>query len=231
MTASLRYSNACGFYKHNNIGNNMKDNFDEKYFYGKEKSNYGNYESLNHSRQLSSILSFIKENNVSGKLLDAGCAFGYLLKHASGHFSETYGCDISDFAIEKARAVVPKAHLRVVDIEKSLPYKNNFFDCICALDVLEHTKDIEKPFDALVRKLKKGGYLIISLPIDAWPRRFFGFLDKDKTHISIIDISKLNRILAKHGLKIIKKRYFAPMPVFYKFYGVPAEIEVFMKKR
>ncbi len=209
----------------------MKENFDEKYFYGKEKSNYGNYESLNHPRQFSSILSFIKENKISGKFLDVGCAFGYLLKHASGCFGEVYGCDISDFAIEKARAVVPKAHLKVIDIEESLPYKNNFFDCICALDVLEHTKDIEKSFDALVRKLKKGGYLIISLPIDAWPRRFFGFLDKDKTHISIIDISKLNRILAKHGLKIIKKRYFAPMPVFYKFYGVPAEIEVFMKKR
>lgn len=208
----------------------MTDGFDEKYFYGKEKSNYGNYESLNHSRQLSSILSFIKENNISGKLLDAGCAFGYLLKHASEDFGEIYGCDISNFAIEKARTVVPKAHLRVVDIEKPLPYKNNFFDCICALDVLEHTKDIEKSFDVLIRKLKKGGCLIISLPIDAWPRRLFGFLDKDKTHISIISVSELNRILIDHGLKVIKKRYFAPMPVFYKFYGIPAEIEVFMKK-
>jgi hypothetical protein len=69
------------------------------------------------------------------------------------------------------------------------------------------------------------------LPIDAWPRRLFGFLDKDKTHISIINVSELNRILAKYGLKIIKKKYFAPMPVFYKLYGIPAEIEIFMKKR
>lgn len=208
----------------------MKNWFDEKYFYGKEKSNYRNYERLNHSRQFRSVISFIRKNGVSGKFLDVGCAFGYLLKEASSHFGEVYGCDISPFAIEKARKIAHNAHLKVCDIGKSLPYKNVLFDCICAMDVLEHTKDVEKSLESLARMLKKNGYLIISMPIDSWPRRIFGFLDKDPSHISILRVSELNRMLAGHNLEIVKKNYFAPMPMSHKLRGIPAEIELFMKK-
>lgn len=208
----------------------MKNQFDEKYFYGKEKSNYGNYENINHSRQFNSVISFIKENGISGKFLDVGCAFGYLLKEASKYFEEVYGCDISSFAIEKASKIVPNAHLKVGDIGKSLPYENVLFDCICAMDVLEHTKNMEKSFEALVRMLKKNGYLIIAMPIDSWPRKIFGFLDKDPTHVSIIKVSGLDKMLTRHNLKIIKRSYFALMPMSYKLRGIPVEIELFMKK-
>ncbi len=208
----------------------MRNHFDKKYFYGKEKSNYGNYESINHSRQFGSVISFIREKGISGKFMDVGCAFGYLLKLASGYFDEVYGCDISPFAIGKAKKIAPDARLKVSDIGRSRPYGNAMFDCICALDLLEHTENMKKSFGTLARMLKKNGYLIISMPIDAWPRRIFGFLDKDPTHVSIIKFSELDSMLKKYGLEIVKRSFFAPMPMSRRLRGVPAEIELFMRK-
>lgn len=208
----------------------MQNYFDRRYFYGKEKSNYGNYEKICTEKQFNGIISFIKENNISGKFLDVGCAFGYLLKEISQYFKEFYGCDISSFAIKKAKKLMPEADIRIADIGQALPYKDDFFDCICALDVLEHTKNVEKSLDILIRKLRKGGYLIISMPINAWPRKAFGFLDKDRTHISILKVSELDKILVKRNLEVIKREYFAPMPFIHRIYNIPAEIQIFIKK-
>lgn len=48
-----------------------------------------------------------------------------------------------------------------VDLEKGpLPFKDNTFDCVLSLDVLEHIDNIYQVFDELCRVSKK--YLIIS---------------------------------------------------------------------
>jgi len=62
-----------------------------------------------------------------------------LLKEVSSFFNELYGCDISQFAIIKARQKIPNADLRVVNVE-ALSYPDDMFDCITALDVLEHMR-------------------------------------------------------------------------------------------
>ncbi|MBN1245011.1 methyltransferase domain-containing protein [Candidatus Bathyarchaeota archaeon] len=100
-----------------------------------------------------------------------------------------------------------------------------------AVDVLEHTKNFEKSFGEIVRKLKKGGYLIVSTPLDEWPRRYFGFMDKDKTHISVLKEQELNSIIKKNKLKAIDKRYYAPFPLIYRISRIPFSIEVLLRKQ
>ena len=176
----------------------MVEQFDKDYFYGKKKSNYSDYGRLIPSRQFKSVISFIRNRKLRGSFLDIGCAFGLLLKEVSPFFDEVSGCDISRYAIQKARRIIPKANLKIVNVDKSLPYVDESFDCIAALDILEHTSNFERNFEKIVSKLKKGGYLFVSVPIDSWPRKLFGFLDRDKTHVSILKekrlaiISKLN---------------------------------------
>ncbi|NIM47042.1 MAG: methyltransferase domain-containing protein [Candidatus Aenigmarchaeota archaeon] len=208
----------------------MTERFGRDYFYGFKESNYYDYEKMNPSKLFKNVISFIKNQNIRGKFLDVGCAFGLLLKEVSPLFNELHGFDISEFAIKKAKQKIPKANLKVVDLEKSLPYSNESFDCIVALDVLEHTKNFEKNFEKIVKKLKRGGYLILSVPIDTWLRKFFGFLDKDKTHISILKEDKLFQIVKKNKLKVISKRYFFPLPLIYKIPYIPFEIELMLKK-
>lgn len=208
----------------------MKEYFDKDYFYGNNKSNYIDYDSIDPNKHFKNTIGFIKTHKIKGRYLDIGCAFGLLIKEVSPFFDEVYGCDISQLAIQKSKQNAPKAKLKIVDLEKSLPYPNNFFDCITVLDILEHTKSFEKNFEKIVPKLKKGGYLIISVPIDAWPRRIFGFMDKDKTHTSILKEKEILEIVRKNKLQMISRKHFGFLPVLYKTRGIPAEVELVLRK-
>ena len=210
----------------------MTEEFGRSYFYGFSKSNYLNYEKLNPSKLFEGILYFVKKHGIrANNVLDVGCAFGFLLKELSSVFKELHGFDISEFAIEKARKIVPEACLQIHSLVDPLPYPDNSFDCITAVDVLEHTKSFEKNLERIVRKLKKNGYLIVSTPLDDWPRRYFGFMDKDKTHVSVLKEAELNNIIKKNNLKIIDKRYYLPFPVIYRIPRIPFSIEILLRKQ
>ena len=99
------------------------DRFDVDYFYGGKKSNYSNYERMNPSETFKTFISFISKEKVTGRFLDVGCAFGFLMRELKRFFSEVHGCDISKFAIAKARELNPGANLQVVDIEESVEAK------------------------------------------------------------------------------------------------------------
>ena len=209
----------------------MTEEFGRSYFYGLSKSNYLNYEKMNPSKLFEGIIYFVRKHNIRvTKVLDVGCAFGFLLKELSSVFDELHGFDISEFAIEKAKKVIPEASLKIHSLEDPLPYPDNNFDCITAIDVLEHTKDFERSFGKLVKKLRKGGYLIVSTPLDDWPRRYFGFMDTDKTHISVLKEQELNSIIKKNNLKVIDKRYYLPFPLIYRIPRIPFSIEVLLRK-
>ena len=208
----------------------LTERFGRDYFYGKKESNYSNYEDMNPHRQFKSVRSIVKEQEIGGKCLDVGCAFGSLLKRVSPHFEELYGCDVSRFAISKAEEKVPDADFRVVDIESGLPYPDASFDCITAMDVLEHTKSFEKSFGNLVGKLKSGGYMIFSVPLNNPIRKLFGFLDKDKTHISILAKPEIMRIIKKHDMKVVERKYHCSFPLIHKIGYIPAEIRFVLQK-
>jgi len=209
----------------------LKENqFDRDYFYGKKKSNYSNYEKINFEKQFKSVINFIQKNQITGTFLDVGCAFGYLTQLMFPYFNEVHGCDISSFAINKAKRICSEVKYKIENLEKGLDYPDEYFDCITALDVLEHTSSIEISLNNLKSKLKKGGYLIISLPINNLIRKLLYFLDKDKTHISIPKEKELFNLINRYKLNVIEKKYFLPFPYFYEISGVPVEIQLYLKK-
>ncbi len=182
----------------------MNEFFDEDYFYGNKKSNYICYDEMDPQKYFKNIINFIKEHQKGGKYLDVGCAFGLLIREVLPFFDETHGCDVSTYAIEKAKKIVPKSELRVIDLEKTFPYPKEYFDVVTALDILEHTKNLDKNFKRISASVKEGGYLIVSLPIQDWPRKIFGFLDKDKSHISIPNENEFISAIETEGFVILK---------------------------
>jgi len=59
----------------------------------------------------------------------------------------------------------PKKAMKKEDITK-LSFKDNSFDIIICIHVLEHIKDDKKAMKELYRVLKKGGFAIIDVPLD-----------------------------------------------------------------
>ncbi len=205
------------------------EKYGHDYYYGQKLSNYICYDNIDTSRQFNTVISFIRKNKLSGNYLDVGCAFGLLLKATSKDFDRVYGCDVSDFAISKARANAIGADLRVADIEKPLPYPDRYFDLVTAMDVLEHTANLERAYGNVARKVRRGGYLIMSMPIDEWPRKLMGFVDKDKTHVSVLPERRIESIIRRSGMRIISKRCYVPFPMVDQLPYIPAEVEYVLK--
>ena len=135
-------------------------NYDSKY--------YREYESAGTQRKLRafSVLvkgAFEKYGNKSEKpkILDIGCAFGYFLKFCRQLGFETYGIDVSDYAIHQIKGIA-EAEAYVSDIQFGTPFKEDFFDLVTMFEVIEH---LERPIDALKeiqRILKPNGLLILA---------------------------------------------------------------------
>ena len=67
-------------------------------------------------------------------VLDAGCAFGFLVESLRDRAVEAYGLDISEYAIQQAREDI-KPFCRVGSVLEPLP---RTYDLIVCIEVLEH---------------------------------------------------------------------------------------------
>lgn len=211
--------------------NFSQDFFSKDYFFGRKNSNYLNYNHYDNDRFWKSIILKIRKHKIKGKVLDIGCAFGFLLKRLQNDFTELHGLDISEYAVDRAKKEIPSAKIKKVNIDTDgLPYPDKYFDLITALDVLEHTKSIEKNMNLISSKIKKGGYLIITVPIkDSWAGKIFRFFDKDASHVSMLSRKEIFKMIENSNLKIIEKNYFLNS-VFFKIKYIPVDIELLLQK-
>ena len=106
----------------------------------------------------------IKRTIGSGKkrILDIGCAKGFLLNAAKKAGWEAYGIDISAPVAEIARKQFG-LDVFTGPIE-SAPYRNSFFDVICAFDYLEHVRNPLNSLSKMSKMLRRGGMLVIEVP-------------------------------------------------------------------
>ena len=104
-------------------------------------------------------------------ILDAGCGFGQYTYFLSGlrlkknilavDLKEEQVADCNAFfsRIKRSGVLFEKADLTAFS-------KNNFFDLILSVDVMEHITEDEKVFVNFFNSLKQGGMLLISTPSD-----------------------------------------------------------------
>jgi len=96
------------------------------------------------------------------RVLDLGCAFGYGTAGIARHY-DTDGLDASPAYIRRARRAVPAARFTLGAAER-LPYPDDHFDAVVMLDVLEHVTDERAVVAEIVRVLRPGGLVIVSVP-------------------------------------------------------------------
>jgi 2-polyprenyl-3-methyl-5-hydroxy-6-metoxy-1,4-benzoquinol methylase len=192
----------------------MPQKFDESFWAFEEKIRNG-YTFSGLLPTLSKYMDWIKKY-INGKvrILDEGCGFGYFLKLCDKTGWETYGIDISSYAINKAKENT-KAQLYLHDIQDfgESVFKDDYFDLITMFDVIEH---LAYPFNALIKThkiLKKHGKLVITTPnLNAIHRMFLRILAKQKFWYGFLDVThthlftpfSLKTLVKAEGFKVLE---------------------------
>ena len=104
------------------------------------------------------------DNKSNLKILDIGCGTGETLSFLNNHLShpDLYGVDSSSVAVEYAKS---RGHKQILKVEADmLPFKDDTFDYVLLLDVLEHIKDDSSVLSEAKRVLKRNGKIIMTVP-------------------------------------------------------------------
>jgi len=172
---------------------------------------------LENQIRIKKILNLFNQLKKSeSKLLDIGCANGFITKEFVKMKYQAYGIDISSKLLKQAKKKEVK--VKQIDINNGLSFSNNFFDFIFAGEIIEHIQNTEIIFKEINRVLKKNGQIIITTPNLAHlpdrikllkgqaPTQIQPLHKYLKLHIRQFTHSSLNQILRSYGFKIIKSQ-------------------------
>jgi SAM-dependent methyltransferase len=133
----------------------MKNIFDRDYFEDgivTGKSCYVNYHWMP-ELTIRMAHKLIKHLGIKGgdRVLDFGCAKGFLVKALRILDVDAFGCDVSRYAIGKVDPEVRRC-CRLMKNERSIPF-NRKFDWVISKDVLEHIE--ERDLDTILEDFRK----------------------------------------------------------------------------
>ena len=136
------------------------------------------------------------------KVLDLGGRDGTLTKHFIEKNHVTLA-DIDENALEYAKKTY-KVETMQVDLNQSLPFKDNSFDVVVMAEVLEHLPYPNITLGEIKRVLKTNGKFIGNLPLayhlkDRWQiirgRRLL--ISGDPTHLQFLSYEDVKKLLSK----------------------------------
>jgi 2-polyprenyl-3-methyl-5-hydroxy-6-metoxy-1,4-benzoquinol methylase len=106
------------------------------------------------------------------RILDIGCGFGETLGYHKARGCDVYGVEADKNIMRVADKYGFKVEVGLFDPEN---YPEAFFDYITMDQVMEHVQNPLEMFGGIARILKKGGFLILSIPnVQGLGRRIFG---------------------------------------------------------
>ena len=171
---------------------------------------YGDVPFTSYPLQLTKYLAEKYQIQPGVRLLDIGCGRGEFLNGFIKLGINGYGFDQSDLA----KITCPTASIEVGDIEKRLPYEDNFFDVIYNKSVIEHFYYPERILMEIHRILKPRGLLITMTP--DWSRNLVNFHD-DFTHRTPFTIKSLDAINRVCNFSSTHTERFIQLPIVWKF--------------
>lgn len=131
------------------------------------------------------INKFLQFKKKFSKVLEIGGGFGLFSANFKLNFleSEIFLLDIYPIQIMNLVKYIMTKKLEIhlnynyeCDIQNKTLYKDNSFDLIFALDILEHIDDVDLAFNELIRILNNKGLLFISVPIEGKIIKYFRYI-------------------------------------------------------
>lgn len=177
-------------------------------YYNEVRTDYG----INSLRR-KKILSLLGETP-GRRILDVGCASGYLAKDIKSRGHWVAGADVSGRYEQDLKSSLDD--FSVLNIEEDVwptGWRENRFDTVIAAEIVEHLFYPEKFFDNLKKILNPGGEIILSTPnFLVWNNRLRLLLGRwtdkeiffDRGHIRLFSYQSIVGLIEKQGYKIIQ---------------------------
>ncbi len=140
------------------------------------------------------------------RVLDLGCAKGFLVEAFRARGIAALGVDVSAYAVSAAEPAT-RRRLVVADVEAGLPVRSGSCDLVTALDLFEHLPEPGPVLREIRRLLGDGGvaYLKICHPRHPNVRR-------DPSHVNVQPLAYWRRAFDRAGLgaRRVYESEFAP---------------------
>jgi SAM-dependent methyltransferase len=183
---------------------NIEDMYDKNFFdpEGNKPANYSSYGSYLDNGWFKDQAKRLADTFASEKILDVGCAKGFIVQHLRELGREAYGLDISKYAVSQAPQEI-KSFLSCMKIEDLKAEQK--YDLVISIETLEHVTDLNKALQKIYNCLKLPGFLWISVPFYAKDFQE-GHLKKGD------DVTHVNRMTMTEWIKKIESFGFVWMP-------------------
>jgi len=167
--------------------------------YGYDRS-YINYKDSPYWYKL--LKDILKLGHKSGRLLVIGCNYGFFLRVCEPYF-DTYGIDVSRYAIFRARDYAPRSKILLYDVQRGLPFKDENFDVVTMFDTLEHIKNYGNVLREIHRILRHEGIFLLTTPNRySMNSILFGkdyWFKRDSSHVVLFSRDSLRETLSEAG--------------------------------
>ena len=159
-----------------------------------------------------------------GKILEAGCGAGRVLRYYHKKGFDIYGIDFVESIILKLRNEDATLKVSAQSI-LNLDFRNEFFDYVLAFGLYHNfNQNLDKAIIETKRVLKKDGFVCASFRSDNWQTRITDWLYLKKNPIRSSKFHKLNlkkkefvNLFEKQGFEVMKVFSVENMPILYKF--------------
>ncbi len=164
------------------------------------------------------------------RVLEIGCGHGFTLARLEARY-ETWGVDISDYAVRQAAQFAPRSRCLVADVDQGFPPEltPGSFDLVMAKYVFEHLRDPALALQRAAALLRPGGTLFISMPytesLGAHLKGADWYARKDPTHCSLLSRDTWLELLGAAGLTLARESADGWWDVPY-VRGVPAWLQL-----
>jgi SAM-dependent methyltransferase len=156
---------------------------------------------IGRGRIISKQLSRALEAQNSVNILNVGSGTGGTVPLLE-RFGSVLNVDVAESAVRACRARGIRNVLKVKGTH--LPFQDESFDLVTALDVLEHIADDREAIAEWQRLLKPGGKLLITVPAYQW---LWSEHDESLHHFRRYTAASLHRLLNREGFSILKRTY------------------------
>jgi 2-polyprenyl-3-methyl-5-hydroxy-6-metoxy-1,4-benzoquinol methylase len=143
-----------------------------------------------------------------GRLLDVGCAYGFVVREALAAGFDAYGVDFSADAVAQAEKLVGPGRFSVGNVEESVPFVGEF-DLFSLNSVIEHFRDPEAVIRNLSARAANDAWIFIkTMNSDSLSHSLFGtdwegYSDYTHHSIDLMTPSNLRQWVEENGWKIV----------------------------